>query len=103
MPELCLGLMSGTSVDGSDAELVDLSAAQPVVVCAHNSFLLARLEALLTPRNVASTENYRPHPHWAEATAFAWLAKQTLENRPGNLPAVTGARRPVVLGAVYPA
>jgi 1,6-anhydro-N-acetylmuramate kinase len=32
MPELFLDLMSGTSVDGIDAALVDLSAAQPVVV-----------------------------------------------------------------------
>ena len=38
---------------------------------------------------------------WVEASAFAWLAAQTLARRPGNVPAVTGARRPVVLGAVY--
>ena len=33
---------------------------------------------------------------------FAWLAKRTLDGLPGNLPSVTGARRPVVLGAIYP-
>jgi anhydro-N-acetylmuramic acid kinase len=38
-----------------------------------------------------------------EATAFAWLARETLEGRPGNLPGVTGASRPAVLGAIYPA
>ena len=70
---------------------------------AHNSFLLGRLKALLTPRHVDSTENYGLRPDWVEATAFAWLAKQTLENRPGNLPAVTGAKRPVIPGAIYPA
>jgi anhydro-N-acetylmuramic acid kinase len=37
-----------------------------------------------------------------EATAFAWLARETLQGRPGNLPGVTGARHPVVLGAIYP-
>jgi anhydro-N-acetylmuramic acid kinase len=37
-----------------------------------------------------------------EATAFAWLAQRALEGLPGNLPSVTGARGPRVLGAVYP-
>jgi anhydro-N-acetylmuramic acid kinase len=35
--------------------------------------------------------------------AFAWLARQRLRGLPGNLPAVTGARGPRVLGAIYPA
>jgi len=38
-----------------------------------------------------------------EAMAFAWLAQRALRNEPGNLPAVTGARGPRVLGAIYPA
>jgi anhydro-N-acetylmuramic acid kinase len=38
-----------------------------------------------------------------EALAFAWLAREALAGRPGNLPAVTGARGPRVLGAIYPA
>ena len=42
-------------------------------------------------------------PDWVEAIAFAWLAKQTLEAKPGNLPAVTGAGGKRVLGAIYPA
>ncbi len=40
---------------------------------------------------------------WMEAIAFAWLAQQTMHLRPGNLPAVTGAKHPCVLGAIYPA
>ncbi|MGR9100856.1 MAG: anhydro-N-acetylmuramic acid kinase, partial [Gammaproteobacteria bacterium] len=34
--------------------------------------------------------------------AFAWLAKQTMEGRPGNLKEVTGAKRSVILGGIYP-
>ncbi len=37
-------------------------------------------------------------PQQVEAAAFAWLAHQFLEGRPGNLTAVTGARGPRVLG-----
>ena len=40
---------------------------------------------------------------WVEAIAFAWLGKRTLDGLPGNLPEVTGARGPRILGAIYPA
>jgi Predicted molecular chaperone distantly related to HSP70-fold metalloproteases len=36
-----------------------------------------------------------------EAIAFAWLAKQTLNHQPGNVPAVTGASQACCLGAIY--
>ncbi|MDH5259204.1 MAG: anhydro-N-acetylmuramic acid kinase, partial [Gammaproteobacteria bacterium] len=42
-------------------------------------------------------------PDYVEAAAFAWFARQTLHNIPSNAPAVTGARHPVLLGAIYPA
>ena len=41
-------------------------------------------------------------PEHVEALAFAWLARQCLAGRPGNLAAVTGAHGPRILGAVYP-
>jgi anhydro-N-acetylmuramic acid kinase len=52
---------------------------------------------------LAQTDELGIAADWVEATAFAWLAKQTMEGRPGNLPAVTGASGPRVLGAIYPA
>lgn len=77
-----------------------------VLVCgggSHNESLIQRLRAALRGTTVVSTETYGIAPRWVEAAAFAWLAKQTLAGLPGNLPAVTGAHRPVILGGIYPA
>jgi anhydro-N-acetylmuramic acid kinase len=81
-------------------------AARPdhVFVCGggvHNGYLLSRLRAELDCP-LQSTEILGIHPDWVEAIAFAWLARQTLCNLPGNVPAVTGARHPVILGGIYP-
>lgn len=101
------------------ATLLELSAAtvaaalhtqQPatrrVLVCGggvHNPLLLARIAALLPETAVESTARHGLDPDFVEAMAFAWLARETLAGRPGNLPAVTGARGPRVLGVVHPA
>ena len=80
--------------------------ADEVLVCGggvHNPRLLRRLHELLAPRKLCSTAEYDVDPDFLEATAFAWLARQRLLKLPGNLPAVTGARGPRVLGAIYSA
>ena len=76
-----------------------------VYVCgggAANLYLMQRLQHHLEA-NVATTAALGLAPDWVEAAAFAWLAQQCLEGRPGNLPEVTGARGPRILGAIYPA
>jgi anhydro-N-acetylmuramic acid kinase len=52
---------------------------------------------------VQRTDEFGVPGDQVEAMAFAWLARQALLGRPGNLPAVTGARGPRVLGGVFPA
>lgn len=82
-----------------------LPAVGEVLVCgggAHNPVLMDLLQNHLS-RPVHSTANAGMEPDWIEAVAFAWLAYRTLEDLPGNLPTVTGARGPRVLGAIYPA
>jgi anhydro-N-acetylmuramic acid kinase len=81
------------------------ASAREVFVCgggARNRFLVSRLAALLPGRRIATTAALGIEPEHVEALAFAWLARQALGREPGNLPAVTGARGPRVLGAVYP-
>ncbi|MCE7876825.1 MAG: anhydro-N-acetylmuramic acid kinase, partial [Betaproteobacteria bacterium PRO3] len=56
----------------------------------------------LAPRRVLPTSERGVAVEHVEALAFAWLARETLAGRPGNLPAVTGARGLRVLGAVHP-
>ena len=82
------------------------AAADDVLACGggvHNAALMRRLAELLAPRTLRSTAELGIDPDFLEATAFAWLARQRLLNLPGNLPAVTGARGPRVLGAIYSA
>ena len=68
-----------------------------------NGRLMQRLAALAAPASVESSGRHGLDPALVEAAAFAWLARQTLNGRPGNLPSVTGAAGPRVLGAIYPA
>ncbi len=77
-----------------------------VYICgggARNDCLIASLQALLGKAPIHSTKQLGIDVDWVEAVAFAWLAKQTIDSKPSNLPAVTGARGLRVLGAIYPA
>lgn len=80
------------------------STSCEVFVCgggAYNLKLMAELQTHLPQAKLASTAVFGIAPEWVEAMAFAWLAKQTMERKNGNLSAVTGAKREVILGGVY--
>lgn len=79
-------------------------SADEVFVCgggAYNLFLLERIRHHMPKQQVLTTSACGIDPQHVEAIAFAWLAKQTVEGRCGNLPSVTGAKRPVILGGIY--
>lgn len=81
-------------------------SAAGLLVCgggARNRFLMERLTARLPRLRVSDTGAHGLDPDWVEAAGFAWLAQRTVLGLSGNLPAVTGAARPVVLGGIYPA
>jgi len=81
-------------------------AVDEVYVCgggAHNALLISVLKQMLGNVSIANTDELGVNVDWVEAAAFAWLAKQTIENKPSNLPAVTGAKGLRILGTIYPA
>jgi anhydro-N-acetylmuramic acid kinase len=90
----------------ADAIVAHCANATEVVVCgggAHNLTLMRDLAAGLLPCTLTTTAALGVPVSEVEALAFAWLARETMAGRPGNLPAVTGARGSRVLGAIYPA
>jgi len=98
-------LVELTAATIADAITTHCAEAVEVLVCgggARNDTLQRALAARLAPRRVAPTSEQGVPVDQVEAMAFAWLAREALAGRPGNLPAVTGARGPRVLGAIYP-
>jgi len=109
---------SGEAAEDVQATLVALTArtiadavrgyapdAGEILVCgggANNATLMRGLASELAPREVMTTADEGVAVEQVEALAFAWLAREALAGRPGNLPAVTGAKGPRILGAIYP-
>lgn len=87
------------------------TALSKVSICgggAKNQALLAALTRRLSdqlhrPVAVDSTAQLGWDPQVIEASAFAWLAYQTISGLAGNCPEVTGALGPRILGAITPA
>ena len=89
----------------ADALLAQMPQCRRVLVCGggvHNGVLLEQLARSLPGIAIESTARHGVDPDFVEAMAFAWLARETLAGRPGNLPEVTGARGLRVLGAIHP-
>ncbi|MDD1780141.1 anhydro-N-acetylmuramic acid kinase [Enterovibrio sp. ZSDZ35] len=78
--------------------------AGELLVCgggAKNKALMTMLQRLLPAWQVMTTDDRGVDGDSMEALAFAWLAKQAVEAKPGNLTEVTGASRQCRLGAIY--
>jgi len=88
----------------SDAIVRNGQKPETVAVCgggARNRQLMHRISAHLPDSVVCDTSVYGIEPEWVEAAAFAWLAKARLNERPGNIPAVTGASGETLLGDIF--
>jgi anhydro-N-acetylmuramic acid kinase len=94
-----------TAASVADAITRHCGSATEIVLSgggAENADLARRLAARLPGRRIADTRALGVAPKLVEATAFAWLAREALAGRPANVPEVTGASGPRVLGAIYP-
>lgn len=90
----------------TDALQTQMPSATALTVCgggARNGRLMQRLAELLPGVAVGSSDARGLPVDQVEAAAFAWLAMCFKTKRPGNLPAVTGAAGPRLLGCLYPA
>ncbi|GAB3032012.1 anhydro-N-acetylmuramic acid kinase [Oleiagrimonas citrea] len=92
----------------SIADAVRREAAQieDLVVCGggvHNHALMQSLAEQLAPCRVLSSETLGVAPDHVESMGFAWLAHRRLRGETGNLPSVTGAIGPRLLGAIHAA
>jgi anhydro-N-acetylmuramic acid kinase len=97
-----LGELTAASV----ADACRALRAQEVWLCGggvRNRWLMSRIAARLAGIPVSDTGELGIDPQAVEALAFAWLANRRLNELPGNLPDVTGAAGPRLLGAIWPA
>ncbi len=75
-----------------------------VLVCgggSRNRYLMQRLQALLSPSSVLTTDDAGLNADFKEAIAFAVLAYWRMHGVPGNFPEVTGAQQPALLGEIH--
>ncbi len=94
--------LTARSVANAIAQLP--AAAAACYVCgggAHNRYMLERLQRQLPEIGVETTDSLGLDPDFVEAAAFAWLARERLNLRPGNIPEVTMASRAAILGGIY--
>ena len=90
--------------DRTQALQAHAPATREVYACGggvHNAALMDALRHEMRGMHVDTTAALGIDPDFVEAAGFAWLARARLEGIPGNLPSVTGARGPRLLGAVY--
>lgn len=95
-------LVDLTAISVADA-LTKITTSGKLFVCgggALNNHLMNRLSHHLPTWQIQSSQALGVPPTLVESLAFAWLARQTMLSRTGNLPSVTGADTSVVLGQV---
>lgn len=83
--------------------LLQIAKHGKLIVCgggALNGYLIERLATHLPNWQIHLSDDMGVPPMLVESLAFAWLARQTMLLRTGNLPSVTGASQSVVLGQV---
>ncbi|WP_312647114.1 anhydro-N-acetylmuramic acid kinase [Stenotrophomonas sp.] len=97
-------LLELTALTVADALLAQQPQTRRLLVCGggvRNRQLMKRLAARLPGVQVESSAVHGLDPEYVEAMGFAWLAQRTMDGLAGNLPSVTGAKGPRILGAIH--
>jgi len=97
-------LLELTVATVADALLAQQPQTRRLLVCGggvHNRQLMKRLAERLPAVQVESSAVHGLDPEYVEAMGFAWLAQRTMDGLAGNLPSVTGAKGPRILGAIH--
>jgi len=97
-------LLELTVATVADALLAQQPQTRRLLVCGggvRNRQLMKRLAARLPEVQVESSAVHGLDPEYVEAMGFAWLAQRTMDGLAGNLPSVTGAMGPRILGAIH--
>jgi len=68
----------------------------------YNSTLVKKIKRYFQNVSITKIDEYGINSDAKEAVAFAVLANETLMGNPNNVPNVTGARNPVILGKIIP-
>lgn len=111
LESLLHGMETSVDVQATLLEFTALSIAQSVreycgrpeevIVCGggvHNKALMSRLGDLITEAKIIRADEVGINPEQVDASAFAWLARQTLRCEPAK---VGGNRAGRILGAIY--
>ena len=105
-PDLAATLTAMTARAASDAITTFLPpGAADLLLCgggAENPVLVKALAEACPNLRCLMTDEAGFPARAVEAAAFALLAYLTATGRPGNIPAATGARAPVILGSITP-
>ena len=99
-PEIAPQDVQATLVALTARSIAQAVGTRAAFVCGGGVFNAGLMRGI---RGARSTAEIGVDPMQVEALAFAWLARQCFNSEPGNMPAVTGAKGPRILGAVYPA
>ena len=88
--------LPGMPVAASDLDLLFCGGG------VRNQTLMQAMQARLRPYSISAVDALGISSDALEAVIFALLARETLAGRPANLPSVTGAAHPAILGKIVP-
>ncbi len=67
---------------------------------AHNAYMMEALQRYFSPAEIMTSDDLGVSTDSKEAVCFAVLANETISGNPSNVPGVTGAKAPTILGKI---